>query len=610
VKSNVAIRGSDRRKLKDHVSKSFPLLPSDELLLLVPNKDPMTVMTVLTYNETNVTCYCLHKTPILFDVDGTLLPTVYTLWKFPRMLITFKTSQNVFPILSGGADLMFPGVLEPRSGFPEFQNKTPSCVSLLGNGAAVAVGTTSCSRDELVREGCAGKRVVIYHCFKDYLWAHGEKENPPLIPDFVSVPDDEEEDALDGGGGAGDASNVDQAETGMTSLAITGTNNGMDTRLEDVGNGGTQNGQLSEEMVEVGGEETLNEQPAGDSTCDVDDVAVAKEELPEEPQLTPQEEMGLLLENCFCQALLDAKKIELPILVSKFSSQYLHPACPDGRRIDVKKSPYKKMSLFLSEMQKEGLVTVKELSKGVESITEMNIQNERMQEYSKSEFAQQRKVYKLERLEEEKEKKKADSKTIEVRELFAVSAKVAPFFKLYGKNKGAVMCSSDIRQLVTSYVKDHELVNPSNKKLINLDPLLTDVLFNKGQHQDSANWDGIMTRILQNMNPCHEVTCPGEESVIRKGKMDSIEVSIENRMGNKKVTVIKNLESFGIETKSFAQSLQQAAASSTAVNPVPGKTSTATMVIVQGMQLKHVKNILESYKVPLKYVKGLQGTKK
>ena len=38
------------------------------------------------------------------------------------------------------------------------------------------------------------------------------------------------------------------------------------------------------------------------------------------------EEMGILLENCFCQALLDAKKIELPILVSKFSSQYLHAA--------------------------------------------------------------------------------------------------------------------------------------------------------------------------------------------------------------------------------------------------------------------------------------------
>ena len=56
-----------------------------------------------------------------------------------------------------------------------------------------------------------------------------------------------------------------------------------------------------------------------------------------------------------------------------------------------------------------------------------------MMEYSTSEFAQNRKISKLEKLEEEKEIKKQLNKTIEVRELFAVSAKVVPFFKLYGK---------------------------------------------------------------------------------------------------------------------------------------------------------------------------------
>ena len=56
------------------------------------------------------------------------------------------------------------------------------------------------------------------------------------------------------------------------------------------------------------------------------------------------------------------------------------------------------------------------------------------------------------------------------------------------------MAAPEIRQLVTGYVKDKQLISPTNKKLINLDPLLTDVLFNKGQHQDTANWDGIMTR--------------------------------------------------------------------------------------------------------------------
>ena len=37
------------------------------------------------------------------------------------------------------------------------------------------------------------------------------------------------------------------------------------------------------------------------------------------------EETDELLENCFYQALLNASKVELPILVSTFTSQFLYP---------------------------------------------------------------------------------------------------------------------------------------------------------------------------------------------------------------------------------------------------------------------------------------------
>lgn len=56
------------------------------------------------------------------------------------------------------------------------------------------------------------------------------------------------------------------------------------------------------------------------------------------------------------------------------------------------------------------------------------------------------------------------------------------------------MSSAEIRQLVTGYVKEHELINQNNKKLINMDALLTDTLFSKGKHEDFLTWDGIMTR--------------------------------------------------------------------------------------------------------------------
>lgn len=64
----------------------------------------------------------------------------------------------------------------------------------------------------------------------------------------------------------------------------------------------------------------------------------------------------------------------------------------------------------------------------------------RIADYTKSEFAKDRKVCKKERLEEEKQIQKEMNKTVEIRELYAVSAKNAPFFKLFRK-KYVFFCS-------------------------------------------------------------------------------------------------------------------------------------------------------------------------
>ena len=45
---------------------------------------------------------------------------------------------------------------------------------------------------------------------------------------------------------------------------------------------------------------------------------------------------------------------------------------PAGKKLDVKKSSWKKLSKFLQDMQKEGLLNVKELSKGSDSVIKIN----------------------------------------------------------------------------------------------------------------------------------------------------------------------------------------------------------------------------------------------
>lgn len=136
VKSNTAIRGSDRRKLRSDVSHAFPRLSQEELTEIIPNKEEMSVMRIMTHSGQNVTVFCLNGEPIFFDVEKKVIPTVYTLWKFPDMLLSFTTWPLVLDKLKGGADLMLPGVILPSDGLPglgHFEKGTLCSVCLKGN---------------------------------------------------------------------------------------------------------------------------------------------------------------------------------------------------------------------------------------------------------------------------------------------------------------------------------------------------------------------------------------------------------------------------------------------------------------------------------------------
>ena len=59
----------------------------------------------------------------------------------------------------------------------------------------------------------------------------------------------------------------------------------------------------------------------------------------------------------------------------------LHMVPQSQKPLDVKKSSHKKLSKFLSTMAKDKMVTVKELQKGVESITAVDLEHERIKRH-------------------------------------------------------------------------------------------------------------------------------------------------------------------------------------------------------------------------------------
>jgi translation initiation factor 2D len=58
-----------------------------------------------------------------------------------------------------------------------------------------------------------------------------------------------------------------------------------------------------------------------------------------------------------------------------------------------------------------------------------------------------------------------------------------------------------------------------------------------------------------------------------------------------KVTLIHNVETFGIDPSELAHSVQKAVACSTSVSPLPGK-SKGMEVLVQGNQINYVGKLL------------------
>ncbi|XP_032733968.1 eukaryotic translation initiation factor 2D-like, partial [Lontra canadensis] len=105
VKSNTAIKGSDRRKLRADVAAAFPTLGTDQVSALVPGKEELNIVKLYAHSGDAVTAYVCGGNPILFELEKNLYPT----------------------------DLMLPGLVVPPAGLPQVQKGDLCAIALVGN---------------------------------------------------------------------------------------------------------------------------------------------------------------------------------------------------------------------------------------------------------------------------------------------------------------------------------------------------------------------------------------------------------------------------------------------------------------------------------------------
>nr|XP_019951500.1 PREDICTED: eukaryotic translation initiation factor 2D [Paralichthys olivaceus] len=568
VKSNTVIKGSDRRKLKADISAAFPSLCADELSELIPNKEELNVVKIYAHKGDAVTLYVLHKNPLFFEVEKRLHPTVYVLWRYPALLPTFKTWSPVLQKLIGGADLMLPGVVVPSSGLPHVKQGDSCAVTSVNNIAPVAVGTAAVSSAEMHSLGMKGRGVCVIHTYMDSLWAFGDKSGPPSLPDTESK--------AQGENGEECKSEEEEEEEG-------------DKCVEEEENPGKS---VTDQIWS--GTEALS---LAEQEEEKDEKGNEEEEENHDDQRTPQEIMDTLLVQCFLHALKSkVKKSDLPLLTSTFLRNHMFSCWGQHG------SPM--LSKFLQAMQQQhNLVRVKELTKGVESIVEVDWKNPELRFFTVPEETDDDEAAPVQH--------GGEGETLyhppEITTLYSVSARLESLFLDANKRKGTILQPAEVRGIITEYVKKNELVDEINKNYVTINPTLCDCLLEKSEYHEveSLKWDDLFSRTMGRMQECYEVVYPGQRPIIKKGHIEPIDISVASRGSNKKVTLIKNLEVYQLDPASVATALQHRVQASSVLQPIPGAKD-KVLVQIQGNQIHKVGSLLlDHYQIPRKYIQGL-----
>ncbi|XP_025847142.1 eukaryotic translation initiation factor 2D isoform X2 [Vulpes vulpes] len=570
VKSNTAIKGSDRRKLRADVAAAFPGLGTDQVSVLVPGKEELNTVKLYAHRGDAVTVYVSGGNPILFELEKNLYPTVYTLWSYPDLLPTFTTWPLVLEKLVGGADLMLPGLVVPPAGLPQVQKGDLCAITLVGNRAPVAIGIAAMSTAEMLTSGLKGRGFSMLHTYQDHLWRSGDKSSLPSIAPLALNPPDLEKEK--------ESITADPAmQEDLRCLTLEG---------EDENGGAQQQMCGRKSLSEDSNSRGLNPDPTDSKTL--------------------QEQMDELLQRCFLHALkCQVKKADLPLLTSTFLGNHMFSCCPEGRQLDIKKSSYRKLSKFLQQMQQEQIVQVEELSKGVESIVAVDWKHPRITSFVIPEHSPTSQTI-------QEGSREQPYHPPDIKSLYCVPANMTLLFQESGHKKGSILEGGEVRTIIINYAKKNDLVDANNKNLVKLDPILCDCILEKNEQHTIMKlpWDSLLTRCFEKLQPAYQVSFPGQEPIVKKGKICPIDISLAQRASNKKVTVVRNLEPYGLDPCSVASILQQRCQASTTVTPAPGAKD-SLQVQIQGNQIHHLSRLLlEEYRLPRKYIQGLEKAPK
>lgn len=594
TKSNTQVKSTERKKIRSSVAAKFNL-GEDDLNKLFPNKGTMNQMKVITHSGQMVTVLTNDKRPLFFEIPGPdesssgfLLPTVYALWILPNLVPVFTTHAAVLPRLAAGADLMLPGmnmvcvegasvvslltifsgVIKQGQGpstYGRHRRDTVVAVNLTSNRSAIGVGLLHRSSDDLYMSNNSGICVKMFHVFGDKLWGIEPSVclQVPVVGATIEVPTAEDFPTL------GEANKSKKSEKPSVTVEKTPQ---------------SESNSESPENDSAGISEAIDA---------LENADLSSDDNSEESAISPDDN----LKTAFITAIKRMGKTPpLPLLTSNF---YRNHILAVDNTIDLKQTTYKKISKFLQEMSAQDFITIREETKGVEKITAININHPEVVNLI---------------LNKADTDRAASSSTqglfvSEMKELYFVTDETMKFFNKFDVQNGEGIEPAQVKKYVKEYVCNNRLQDPINIRTIHVDELIVEMCRLKPTIQ-TIQFEELLSLIIDKMK--HSYAMRNKNELRTGGKQVAIKMTLATRSGNKKVTLIDNLDHFGIRLPEFAQACKVGVAASTSITQLEGPNNTKrAQMLVQGNQIRFLYKLLtETYKIPPKYISGLDLAKK
>ncbi|KAL8698046.1 MAG: hypothetical protein Q9224_002030 [Gallowayella concinna] len=549
-------------------------------------------------------------------IEERIIPTVYTLWSNPGLVPLLHTPDIVLQKLRGGADLMTPGLARGPP-FPSKATKGSVVAIASVEKPSVPVVVGVCEIDiAALREvrGAKGHAVRGEHWDSDEIWAwsRGGAGGGGKAPEEIEGWD------LD--------NDTEVVEDRLNHVAIADSD-------DEQNEGGVP---LTPTTAQPGKERARNEFLQGEDGEPFERVQVDDKEL-------STKEIDDIFWNALLYGLYHHRRtnvsdphhgLNFPVNQSALISNLVLPFLPvttpaQATTLNIKKTSWKNARKFIKALEKVQLLKSKDRDGGECVVLDIDFEDSAVTNF---------KPYELPKKDTASTESEAGSggkatlagmsasdaaigQKLSKIDLYKPKEQLAPVFAASGASQYAFYLPTELRSIINSYIESEELISETNKRLINLDPILANAVFDGSTPLDrevlakgSVPRDALIDRILKSCSPHHAILRNDEsrESVRAKaGHAPKVLISLETRSGNKTVTKLSGVEPFYIHPQTLADELQKSCASSTSVGQLAGSSPKKPVmeVMVQGPQKDAMIKALEKRGINKQWIQINDKTK-